>query len=346
MAGVVKNLGKHGVLVALETTSYGSGTPALAGATDGFKVYETPEVEYTMQFDGNREGVTGTGAQMLTPVLPGGRSAKASLMHYFKGPGVAYSASVRASFDRILRGMGLQATFSGGAGTEIVTYIPINVDQTLTSLVAEIYTRGEKHALKGAFVNKMVVTSSGLAVPKMTFDLQGIATAAPTDAAVPAITAFATSVKNPKASNVGCVLTTGGQSYTPILRDFTFTFEREMAERVDENDAAGAHPGFYLGDCKATLDLTIEATPVVVGSPYASASAFDAYRVYENGGDVNVQVNIGGTQYNKVKIQAPTAHLVGYPSEDREGPIALWGMSFQCDPSTEELLDLFSIVTS
>lgn len=345
MAIVQKNLGKHGVLLAMETTAYASGTPALSASTDGFKVYETPDVEQTAQFDGAREGVTGTGAQNLTPVTPDGFSLKSSFMHYFKGAGVAYSASVRSSIDRVLRGAGLSATFSGGAGSEIVTYIPIVVDTTLTSLVGEIYTRGQKYAFKGGFVPSFEIATSGLAVPKMTFDLQGIRSSAPTDSAVPAITAFAPTIKNPKASNMGFTFVTGGQTFTPVLRDFSFKFEREMTERVDEN-LNGVHPGFYMGDCKATMDVTFEATPVVTGSPYASSTAFDVYRVFENMGSVALATTLGGVQYNKLVISAPTAHLTGFASEDREGPIATWTASFQCDPSTEELLDLFSLVTN
>lgn len=346
MAGTVaKNLGKHGVLLAMETTSYGSGTPALSGTTDGFKVYETPDVEYAMQFTGAREGVTGTGGANLPPVLPAARSAKASLQTYFKGAGVAYSASVRSSLDRALRGLGLQATFSGGVGSEIVTYVPINLDQTLSSLVGEIYTRGQKNVLKGAFVSKFVMASSGLAVPKCSFDLQGIASAPPTDAAVPTITAFAPTVKNPKASNIGLTLATGGQTFTPVCRDFTITIEREITERVDQNDAAGNHPGFYLGDVKAMLEVVFEATPVVTGSPYASATAFDVYRQFENMREIDANLTIGATQYNKFNFQAATAHVQDFANEDREGPIATWGLTLQCDPSTEELLDLFAIVT-
>lgn len=346
MAPVAKNLGKFGALVALETTSYGSGTPALVNTTDGFKIYEPPEVELTMQYDGTREGATGTGMQMLTPIAPAGRSGKVSLVHYFKGSGVAYSASVRASIDRILRGMGMNAAFTGGAGTEIVTYTPIVVDQSVSSLVAEIYNRGQKYSFKGAYVSKFTMDAQGMIVPKCTFDVQGIVTSAPTDAAVPAITAFAPSVKNPKASNLGLTIATGGQTFTPVLRGFTINMEREFAERVDQNDSTGAHPGFYIGDWKATLDLTFEATAVVTGSPYASATAFDVYRVFENMVDLNVALTVGTVQYNKFRLLAPTAHTQNFAKEEREGPIALWTATLQLDPSTEELLDPFSIVTN
>jgi len=345
MPQVAKNLGKHGVLLAMETGSYGSGSPALVAGTDGFKVYETPEVELAMQFDGSREGATGTGMQTLPPVLPAARSGKFSLMSYWKGPGVAYGASSVSAFDKLWRGMGMSATLNA---TTDITYAPIVVDAALSSLVAEIYARKQKYSFAGVFCNKFTLASSGLAVPKATFECQGIVTSAPTDAAVPAITAFAPAVKNPKASNIALTLDTGGQAVVPICRDFTLTLERELVERVDQNDAAGNHPGFYIGDWKASLEVVIEATAAVTGSPYASAASksFDAYRIYENMKEVDISLTLGATQYNQLTINAPTAHLSGFPTEDREGQIALWTLPFQLDASTEELLDNFTLVTS
>lgn len=344
---VTKSTSKRGVLLALETGSYGSGAPALVPSTDGFKAYEHFEISPGYQFDGMRDGTPGTGSATMAPVSPSGRKGMVDLVHYFKGAGTGYTASARSTVDRILRGMGMSATLSGGVGTEKITYLPVVIDGLLTSLVGEFYTRGQKTNLKGAYVHKLVIEAKGLVVPKWTASLAGIMASEPTDAAVPAITYVGSALKNPKATNLGLALSVGGQSYTPKLREFTITLERELAELTNENDAAGGHGGHHIGDWKAALDLLFDATAAVTGSPNVSATAFDPYRVFSNARDVGTSLLIagGGAQYNRVKFNFPTCHLVGDLQEERDGPAALWGVSLQADPSTDDGLDNFSIET-
>lgn len=347
MALVQKTQSKFGALVTMETTTYGSGTPALSAATDGFKIYESPAIETGMQFKGEREGATGTGVGRLTPVAPGGRYGKVSLMHYWKGPGVAYTGSSRSSFDRLVRMSGHTATVSGTTPNEICTYAPQALDGVLSSGVAELYARGQKWTLKGAYCNKFVIDAmAGLGVPKMTFDLAGILTSAPTDSAVPTITPFAPTIKNPKATALGFTFVTGGQTFTPICRGFRFTFEREMTERLDQVEATGSHAGYHLGDWTATLEVLFEATAVVTGSPFASPTAFDVYRVFENMGDVALVTTLGSVNYNQLILNGPTAHLSDFAKEEAEGPIATWNATFQLDPSTEDAADTHTLVTS
>lgn len=346
---LAKNLAKHGVMLAQETTSYGSGTPTLSTTTDGLKVYETPQPTTTYQHDGSREGSGGNGMADLSPVVATGKSFKVDLIHYFKGFGAAYSASNKSTIHNLMIGLGFSATGSFTGGAEKWTYAPRVMDATLSSLVAELYARGMKWNGKGAYISKLVIESKNHSVPKITATLNAIQVGQPTDAAVASITYPAASIKTPKASAIGLTLVTGGQTFTPKLRDWTLTIERDLTERSSENEANGDHAGFHLGDLKVTFDCTIEHTAAVTGSPYASATAFDGDRVFENAGDVAIALTIAGgiasPQYNRLRINLPTAHLTAPPTPDRDGQIPLQGLSFRGDASTEELMDAVNLVT-
>jgi len=342
---VAKNTLRHGVLLAPETGAYGSGTPALSAATDGFLTYETPVPASKWANDGTREGVSGAGTTDLTPVNPSGQASEVSLVHYFKGAGAAYAASVVPSVDRILRALGMSATLDATPGSEKYTYAGIS--SSFESLVAEIYTRGQKYNYFGAQCPKLVIEADGMVVPKWTVDMSGIQQSDPVDAAVPAITYPGASLRNPKATNIGLTIDQGGTVFTGIPRSFTFTMERELTDRTSQNDANGYHLGFELGPRIMTLDVAFEATALVVGTPHVTATAIDPYRLYSALATHPVLVNltVGPTQYNRFKIQGPTAQVMGPPSEDNDGPIALWGMQFKFFPSADGLEDDGTIVT-
>jgi hypothetical protein len=332
-----KHLTKFGVLLAQETTSYASGTPALAAATDGFLVYQQPDVDIAYLNDGQREGVAaGNGSAELASVPASGRKFSTELAHYFKGAGAAYTTSVRSSIDRVLQALGMSATLTSTPGSEKIDYALISDHTAYKSLVGEVYTRGQKYSLKGGYVSKLVIEAKGLVCPKLTFSLAGIGTGLPTDATVPAITYGLAAVKNPKATNIGLSLASGGQTFAAgKVREFTLTLEREIVERANQNSATDDHAGFALGEYTVTLEALFEATALVTGSPFLSSTDVDPYRLYENASSIAVLLGIGSTQYNRLKVSAPTAQFVTPPKSEADGPVALWGVSLKCRPSDE-----------
>lgn len=342
---VAKNTLRHGVMVAIETTSYGSGTPALATATDGLLTYETPQPKPKWLDEGTREGISGAGTTELTPVNPSGQGSEADLIHYFKGSGAAYAASVRSSVDRMLRAFGMSATVDVTGGSEKVTYAGIST--SFESIVAEIYAKGQKYNWRGAQISKLVIEANGMVVPKWTFSAFGIQDGDPADSAVAAIVYPGASLKNAKAVNIGLTIDRGGTVFTGVPRSWTLTLEREITERTSQNDANGNHMGVELGARSANLEVVFESTAVVVSTPHVTTTAIDPYRLYRalETHPVLIDLNVGGTQYNRFKVQAPTAIVSGPPSEDSEGPIALWGINFKFFPSADGLEDDFTIIT-
>lgn len=342
---VAKNTLRHGVLVAMETTSYGSGTPTLSASTDGFLTYETPVPQSKWLNDGTREGISGAGTTELTPVNPSGQGSEAELVHYFKGAGAAYAASTRSSVDRLLRAFGMSATVDTTPSSEKVTYAGIST--SFESIVAEIYSRGQKANWRGGQVSKLVISAEGMVVPKWTFSAFGIQDADPSDSAVPAITYPGAALKNAKAVNIGMTIDRGGTVFTGIPRSWTLTIEREMTERTSQNDANGNHMGVELGARSAMLEVMFEATSLVASSPHVTTTAIDPYRLYRalETHPVLIDMNVGAAQYNRFKVQAPTAIVSGPPNEESDGPIALWGINFKFFPSADGLEDDFTIVT-
>lgn len=342
---VAKNTLRHGVLLAAETGSYGSGLPTLSASTDGFLTYETPKPAPRWLHDGTREGISGAGTTELTPVNPSGQASDVSLVHYFKGGGAAYSSSVVPSVDLLLRALGMSATLDATASSEKWTYAGIST--SFESLVAEIYSRGQKWNYFGSQASKLVLEADGMVVPKWTFDLAGIQQADPADVALPTITYPGGSLRNPKAVNIALTIDSGGTVFTGIPRSLTLTIEREMTDRTSQNDANGYHLGFELGPRTATLNVVFESTAVVVSTPHTTATAVDPYRLFSDLANhpLAVNMNIGGTQYNRFKVAAPTAQIVGPPSEDEDGAIALWGIDLKFYPSADGLEDDFTIVS-
>lgn len=341
---VEKDLNRHGALVAMESGTYGSGTPALVPATDGFHVYESPEVQIEYQHPGTRDGQAGNGAANLPPVAASGRKATVDLVHYFKGAGAAYTASVRSSVDRLLRAHGMSATLGGGAGTERIDYALIA--DGFAPIVAEIYNRKQRYNLRGAYVQKIVIAAESLGVPRWTFSLAGILNAPPVDAVVPAITYPGTALRNPKATAIALAFVAGGQTFASgRVRSYTLTLERELDERASQNEANGDHAGLHPGPWMAALEVLMEATAVVPGSPFVSSAAMDPYRLFEAGNGCSLSLVTGLTQYNRFGISGPNAALSAPPTEEREGSIALWNMNFGLHPSVEAGTDALQIRT-
>lgn len=342
---IPKHLNKHAVLLAMETTSYLSGTPALAPATDGFKVYETPDPDYSYLDDGMREGMEPGGSGGLQRLAASGRKFGVDLVHYFKGAGAAYATNTRSSVDRVLRALGMSATVGGGVGTEKIDYAFLS-DLSLNALVAEIYSRGQKHNGKGCYVSKIVIDAQGLVVPKWTITLNGVSSALPGDSSVPVVAYALESVKNPKAVGTLLTIVSGGQTFAAAkMRHHTLTLERVITDRGDQVDVVLQHAGFMLGEWKATLEAELEITALVPGAPYLSSSAIDPYRLFENASLCALTWQHGSVQYNRVKYSGPTAQLVERPTEDKDGPIPLWNTKWELKPSTETADDGLLITT-
>lgn len=317
-----------GLMLALESV-YGTAV-ALAAATDGVLALEAPDVELAYAHDGSRNG-TSPGIGPLKRVGKSGRNGTVKAVTEAIGGAAAYSASVKPSIHNLLRVCGFGATLDAGLGVEKYTYA--QVASAYASGTLESYVNGQKYPLAGVYGDISMGVEAG-AVPRWEANLMGIATAVPTDAAVPAITY--PSASPPKAETM--VLTVG--SYLPVIvKEASYTLNRAIAPRAYDN-TGNRHGGFAIGRPAPTLELVIEMVNLAA-SPFHTVTALNPYELAERGTSVVTSFEVGSVQYNRFKLSAAQAQITD-AEELEEGPTAMWRLKFQLNPSTYTALDTHS----
>lgn len=314
-------------LLAKAEASYGAGG-TLAAATDGVLLAEpgTARIGY---LDLGRRGRAAGGGGEGKLATPTGREVELACKTRWRGPGSAYSASVRSEADILRRIAGLSATVSGAGPNEIVTYAPIAA--AFTSAVLELYAAGELWKLIGGYGDYGWVARAGGFLEEE-FTVRGVLSTAPTDVAVPAITYLAPT--HPKiaaiAFNVGAI---GVANFK--VRELEFRLSREMERRADANGAlAGGHAGWAMGGYTPELVATFEGLPVATYNPYAD---------WEAGTTRALTCLVGTANYNQRQFDAAQAQIVDV-ERDGDGPAALWRVRYLCASSTDVLDNGFTLI--
>lgn len=324
-----KLINEWGVLVDVESV-YGDGG-TLTAADDGVLVLEQPVVSPEYAHDGARRGERGPMALGIKRVGKSGLTGAVSLVTEPAGAGAAYAAAVFPNIHKLLLLAGLDDTLDVTGSAESYTYIPGAGD----SGGLEIYTREQKYILAGAYTD-LVIAAAGPEIPVAEFAVQGLLTK-PTDSAVPAITY--PSVDPPKAE---AMVVDIGDFLAAVVRSFTFSLNRSISPRMNQN-AAGGHAGFVYGFGVPTLELEIEATDLQT-TPFHKVAGLDPYVLAENATPLDLTLTVGSTQYNQYTIDANQAQLNAPIDDGEDGAAAIWTLSFDLLPSTPALKDNFSIV--
>lgn len=339
MAEVTKLNTLIGLLLKLEG-SYAAGG-SVSSATDGFLLAEpaTPTLEYI--HDGSHQappGMTG----YLKRVAPSGRGFTVPVKHEAKGPGAAYSASVLPSVHVALRIAGFDAAIDTTGGAEKVTYTPSPGAVSFASALAEFYARQQKWPGTGIYATLDRIGAEGPVVPLFEFTMRGLAGAI-ADAVVPAITYPALTISPPKATSIAFAL--GNYSANAVVRKWALE-GASPASGARANQNSTGHQGFARGGRRTpVLNVTIEA-PALTGSPFHASGGLDPYQLYDAATEVDCQLTVGATQYNKYKIQPGKVQLMGPPEEDEDEGGALWTLKLQCNPTAINNNDDVSIIFS
>lgn len=322
---VDKSTNEFGVKGVVEASYGAGGSP---GATDAILVVEDPDVVGEYAHDGSRNG-RNTG---LKKVKASGRFGSVDLLHEMAGGGAAYSASVKPSMHLFLLMAGYAAALDSTLGAEKYTYTPVR--RGFSSGALEVFSKGEKHALSGAYCN-LSCEADGPVVPLWTAAVQGLL-ADPADALVPTLTY--PSVLPSKAETITLSV---GSFLTAVARRFSFNLNREMSGRNDQN--SGGHAGFHLGDLNPQLEVFVEKT-ARVASPYHTVAGLDPEKLFGAGSAIALSLQVGGTKYERWKITSAAAQLAESPDEDSDGSVAMWRLVFDLKPSAPHLADGHSIV--
>lgn len=315
---VAKNRNQWALLAKLEG-SYGGGG-VLAAASDGILVTEPPMVDLDYAHDGTRNGSWPGGNAKR--VAKSGRYGTLPVATEFTGAGSAYSASAVPNIHALLRALGYSATLDATAAAEKYTYAP----GTPGSLVLDAYAAGEKRTLKGVYGQSLAIAADGPVVPAVSAELMGFCDALPADASVPAVTY--PNVQPPKATNITLSI---NAVTSLVVRSFNFSVEQPLTARLDEN--SGGHKGFAYGNQVARLEAVVEAVALSTLNPYNLADAQTAFAT---------SLQIGSTQYNRLKLAASQAQLSEVEDQD-DGPVALWSLVLELQASAPGLLDTHTL---
>lgn len=299
-----------GILAKEEVTP---GTPVvLSGATDGLQPWFTDRsgipVTLKYSFDG-KIGPAPGGLGNLRQTIPFGAMVSAEIPFFFKGPGVAYSASIVSLLHRLHKASGFDATGDFTASAEKWTYTPTLEGTVPTTLTVELYTDGEVIPLSHVMCNwKFSGDTNGIV--RHTFTLMGIkgivADAAPT---VPAGFTYPLASVIP-TSFAGSTLTLG--SWTAVgIKSVEFDLGRVLEERPAVEPAVG-HLGFVHRGRNPRLSVVVEKTPLV-GTPFHTSGGLDPYKLYENATSFAATLQHAGAQYSRWKLVLPQLQVIAVP---------------------------------
>jgi hypothetical protein len=296
------------VLFAKNEATNGAGA-TLTGSTDTIQVaQELPVFNYGFTFDGDRKGAQQTGGN-LRRTGPGGRTAEGKVKMECKGSGSALTAGNPVPN---LHPFLLASGFTSSFGTGTWTYTPVPISTPDISLALEVYDRGEKLPISGAFC-AMTMTANGAEPTYFEFDVKGTAGVI-ADASVPGRFYNSHTVVPPKNESLG--LTIFGTSNLRI-RNYSYTHGIEIAPRVDLNASTG-HAGFALGRRKPELKITVEAEAL---------STFDPYAAWVAGTTGSVTFTVGSVTGNKMTFTLPQCQIKTC-ERGADGPLAIWNLTF------------------
>jgi hypothetical protein len=334
----------HAIAFAAKAESSYGGGGSLVLTTDGVLLqYKDKNTGAILTFEYLYDGTVGVPIASLGQakrIAPSGMSIKGPLPLLFRGPGIAYSATVRSSLDRLLIAAGFDAVVVTTAGSEMVTYTPTPAGIAFGSLFGDLYLRGEKISVVGA-IGSLKCDASDLGPPMWTFDLSALGSM-PVDASVASITypAYA-SVAPPGASAV--TFTLGNfLSANATVKKSGWDFARKVSDRVSQT-ASGGHAGFAPDNYAPVITVTVEAT-ALTGTPFTSTTAFDAHNLRNSGQSFLTLLQYGSAQYNRAKINFPQGQVIDV-KDSNEGPVPTVDLTIAAFNSSPTANDCMTIIT-
>lgn len=230
----------------------------------------------------------------------GGTLAQVSFSCEIKGPGSAYSASVRPEIDALLRACGLAATIVTTGGSESITYKPAS--SSIESCTIYFYRDGKRQILTGCRGTVEFSCKTGeRAIAK--FTLTGHI-AAETDTALPTFT-FASTM--PPAIKAGA-FTIG--AYSAIIDSYSCNLNNKVATPPNLSATDGYGEIRITGrDVSGSFDPedVLVATYPFLANWKAGTTAALATGV------------ISGAQYNRFAFSNPVAYYREVAPGERDG---------------------------
>ena len=256
--------------------------------------------------------------------IPGLALAHVSFKVELMGRTAAFSALNLPHIDPYLRASGFAATLDVSAGVEKVTYKPAS--SGLPCMTIGVYSDGVRKLLTGA---RGSVKLSGEVGSQLFAEFDFVGAYNPvTDVTIlaPTFPTFAPPLLT------GASFTIGG--YAAVMKSINFDMGNKLAPREDMNAVSG-YKSFMITDREPTGHFDPEMNTV---------AEYDWYGLWKAGTSAALSLGaIGATQYNKVKVTAPTVVTTKIGEGDREG-LEIADTSFQLAMGTgdDEIIIEFS----
>lgn len=302
-------------LLGKEESQYAVDAAPTPGA-DGIRVVGMiwPALSGEYVFPNLREEVNTNSLVGAQPGAPHGRIYNLDFETPLAGAGVAYSSvtPVRPEVDPLIMACGMSRTHDDTGSAEKVTYALADTGHSSATVWA--YAGGKLFKLVGC---RGLWTWNPLAgqLGRMRFRLQGLMLVDEAEASVPSITYD--SVIEPAARSMGlAVVPNGSASWTPAAAQMEVTPGHE-ADRFDDVNAADGVEGFFIGQTVPTFGFTPRTEDLTDYDIYA-------HRKTDPPTDHTIDMTLGSSQYNRVKLDVNEAYLRGYPQGGEDGRFAAW----------------------
>lgn len=328
-----KSVTIYGLLGDVESTYLDGAT--LTEAADGIMLAEEVVAEIDYTHDGMRAAPPGSAIAHQTKSAPSGRFVTMTPTVEMRGSGAAYTSSVKPQdLHTFLVMSGHSATLVDNTS---YTYVPHALTTTPVSAAFECYSRGQQMDLIGCYGSLgFIIEGPGFGI--MSCDVRGIMTTDPSDVALPAITYGTTAA--PKASGMAVTI---GAFTSAVCRRVEFQQNRDIATARVDHSGAAAHAGWAVGRMAPTLNLTIEAAEFHGSTPWTDSDSIDPFMLMNQAQSVALSFTLGSVAFNKMAFSAAQAQLVSVAPEE-DGPVALWNLGFQLNPSSPILQDAYSFL--
>jgi len=306
-----------------EESSYGTDSTPAPG-DDGIRVVGRlwPSIQPEWAFPNRREDVLSNSLVKAPPGEPAGRIVSFEVVVELKGAGAAYSSTtpVRPEADPLLIACGLARTHVDTSSSESVTYAQAATGHG--SGTAYVYAGGKLFKIVGCRGNVRWPITAG-EQGRLRFRFSGMLSTTPTEVSVPSITYD--SVKAPVAKAMAlAIVPSGGSSWSPSFRSAELDAGFEVVQ-LDDANATDAIEGFFITDMDPRFTLQARAEDLSDYNPYSEGEGTKTAHT--------IDLTLGDTQYNRVKLDVDAAYLDGDPPGEEDNQHAAWRLEYECQDS-------------
>jgi hypothetical protein len=341
MATPVKTLNAIGLMAKPEVTYGGGGS--LSTSTDPVQLaYDSPNgapCSYTEDFDGNLS-INPGGPVAIKDIAPSARVFNAAFPVQFRGANQAYASGQKIrNMHNLILANGWDATLDATGGAEKWTFTVTPGPTGFTSLVGNFLTAGESWPFTAAFTKSWKCSMVGAKPPIHTFDVLGLL-GDPVDASTATSLTYSGNTP-PKAESMTVQI---GTFILPDVVQVDWDAGRPDPSARLNVTASGTHAGWWPSvQVGPKLTLTVERT-ALVGSPFHTSAGLDPYNLRKAMTGIAVSVQLGSTQYNRLKFNFAQAQITAPITLGANGSIATWQIEFSAYTSTPIANDAVTIV--